>query len=276
MKWLQNLIVGLLFFGALGLVGYFTIISPSGPFAERGSQVVLFFDNADGVKIGSRVTVLGVPAGRIVAINLVSVDAGGEPLDESDSEQMTRRIGQRVAVTAELRREVAFYDNYSIQVKNESLLSGRIVAINPGSALPGPEGGVPARINVPVIKGETIAERGKTALYLHMERRGRSPGGYHDLQGQVTGDPLAALSEMIAENRDDVRRTINNIAGITEKINNGKGTLGQLINNDELHKNANTLVTDAQVVVKEVRETLEDTREQAPVTSMIRAALTAF
>lgn len=276
MKWLQNVIVGLLFFGALGLVGYFTIISESGPFATQGNQVVLFFDNADGVKIGSRVTVLGVPAGRVIAINLVSVNADGEPLDDSSAEQVQSRIGQRVAITAELQRSdpVVFYENYSIEVKNESLLSGRIVAINPGSALPGADGKAPAVIPVLAVSSGTLSERGQTALQYHLEQR--STAGYRDLQGRVTGDPIAALSEMIAENRDDVRKTINNIASITEKINTGKGTLGQLINNDELHKNANTLVTDAQVVVKEVRETLEDTREQAPVTSMIRAALTAF
>ena len=81
---------------------------------------------------------------------------------------------------------------------------------------------------------------------------------------------------MISENRRNVRETIENIRSITGKINNGNGTLGLLVNDDELHANANTLVTDAQTVVNELRESLEDTREQAPVTSFVRAALTAF
>ena len=275
MKWLQNIVVGLLFFGALGLVGYFTIISESGPFAAQGSQAVVFFDNADGIKIGSRVTVLGVPAGRVVAIDLVPVNATGRALDEDNEAEMQGRTGQRVAVTAELRRKVAFYSNYSIQVKNESLLSGRIIAIDPGSAVPRPnELEVPRKKEVISVPSGTLSERGQTALAYYLEHRPADDS--MDLKGEVTGDPLAALSEMIAENRDDVRRTINNVAGITEKINNGTGTLGKLINDDELHDSADQLLDDAEVVVREVRETLEDTREQAPVTSMIRAALTAF
>ena len=124
------------------------------------------------------------------------------------------------------------------------------------------------------IEEKELAKKGQTALEYHLASR--MTGAAVDLSGVSAGDPLAGLSQLIDENRDDLRRTVNNIADITTKINEGRGTIGQLINNDDLHRNANTLVTDAQVVVKELREGLEDTREQAPVTSFIRAALTAF
>ncbi len=74
----------------------------------------------------------------------------------------------------------------------------------------------------------------------------------------------------------NVRITLENLRDITDKVNKGQGTLGILINDDELHRNASTLLSDAQIVVREVREGLEDTREQAPVNSFVRAALTAF
>ena len=96
------------------------------------------------------------------------------------------------------------------------------------------------------------------------------------MKGKTNEDPLVSLSELIAENRSDIRKTISNVADISGKINSGKGTLGRLINQDDIHSNVNTTLTDAQIVLRELREGLEDTREQAPVTSFIRSALSAF
>jgi phospholipid/cholesterol/gamma-HCH transport system substrate-binding protein len=66
-----------------------------------------------------------------------------------------------------------------------------------------------------------------------------------------------------------VYQTISNIKSITQKIDEGKGTLGKLINDNRVHENTDGLI-------KELRDAIEDTREQAPITSFIRAALTAF
>ena len=268
MNWFQNVLVGILFFGALALAGFFTIISEAGPFAKKGNLLVLYFDNEDGVKVGSRVTVLGVPAGVVTDLALIGVDQAGLPLKE-DSPDI---VAQKVAVTAEIRRPVKFYSNYKIAVKNETILSGKIIAIDPGSVRPMENGKIPELISVLAPSTTDLQKERKSAL----EHRLGQKGGFVDLQGESSGDPLAGLSEMISENRTDIRRTLNNVAEITTKINQGKGTLGLLVNDDELHRNANTVLTDAQIVVRELREGLEDTREQAPVNSFLRAALTAF
>lgn len=267
MNWWQNILVGILFFGALALAGFFTIVSESGPFAPKGNQMVLYFDNADGIKTGARVTILGVPAGTVVGLDLVSVDEKNQPAEDG------RGVAQRVAVTIELRRPVKFYSNYQIAVKNETILSGKIIAIDPGSSRPGPDGLIPKTVDVLSPSTTDLKREGQTALQYTLAKGG---GAYVNLQGESSGDPLAGLSEMISENRGDIRRTLNNVAEITQKINQGKGTIGLLVNDDELHRNANTVLTDAQIVVRELRESLEDTREQAPVNSFLRAALTAF
>ncbi|MCE9597413.1 MAG: MlaD family protein [Spirochaetia bacterium] len=267
MNWFQNILVGILFFGALALAGFFTIVSESGPFAKKGNQTVLYFDNADGIKIGSRVTVLGVPAGTVTDLSLIGVDDQRRPVAEE-----TQAVAQRVAVTIELKRPVKFYSNYKIAVKNETILSGKIIAIDPGSIRAGEDGKIPEVVKVLAPSTSELQSESKTALQHRIEKG----AGYTDLQGESSGDPLAGLSEVLAENRTDIRRTLNNVAEITTKINQGKGTVGLLINDDELHRNANTVLTDAQIVVRELRESLEDTREQAPVNSFLRAALTAF
>ncbi len=270
MNWIQNTIVGILFFGALSLLGYFTIVSDSGPFAKQGHRVVVFFDNAEGIKEGARVTVLGVPMGKVISIDLVNVDSEGHPVT-SDS---NRRVGKRVALTAELKKDIVLYQNYSISLKNESILSGKILAIDPGSAgSDNPDEWVP-RIPVLFATAMELEEQHMSALEYTLAMDSRRE--FVMLFGVSSGDPLAGLSRLIDENREDVRKTINNLAMITGKINRGSGTLGQLVNDSELHDNAGSLVDDAQVVVKDLRETLEDTREQAPVNSFIRAALTAW
>lgn len=271
MNWLQNIIVGILFFSSLSILGYFTIVSENGPFARSGHRMLVFFDNAEGIKEGSRVTVLGVPMGKVAGVHLVSVDANRKPVPDDSSQ----RVGQRVVVTLELKRPILFYENYKIALKNETLLSGKVITIDPGSAGFNEDGSPRKTIPVQFFRADELDEAGMEAF----QERIADPGGgisFVDLQGESPGDPLAGLSEIIDENREDVRRTIENVADITEKINRGNGTLGLLVNDDELHRNANTLISDARITVREMRESLEDTREQAPVNSFIRAALTAF
>ena len=155
---------------------------------------------------------------------------------------------------------IKMYENYEIKIKNESLLSGRVISIDPGTSLEKDP------------KTNEILPNAKKTREVNLA----SPSGASRLTGKTNDDPLVSLSELIAENRSDIRKTIANIADITVKINSGKGTLGRLINQDDIHSNVNTTLTDAQIVLRELREGLEDTREQAPVTSFIRAALSAF
>lgn len=277
MKWFQNLLVGLLFFGALAIVGHFTILSESSPFAKRGILMIAFFDNADGIKEGARVNVLGVPSGKVVAVDLISVDSNYARVKDDSPE----RVSQRVAVTIELQKPILMYENYVVAIINESILSGKMVAINPGFSFDPKEKQNFDKINVFSISVKETEDKKTTALNEEFRRREIFSGGdetasFTELNGKTSGDPIAEIAELIEENRKNVKNTVDNLADITDKINKGKGTLGQLVNDDDLHENANTLIKDAEVVVKELRESLEDTREQAPVTSFVRAALTAF
>ncbi len=242
MKIAQYFLVGSLFFVALAVVGYFTIITEGGPLKKELYTMQVYFPNSEGIKLGSKVTVRGVPYGYVSKVNLIQLDKEGNILGATEE-----GISSKVEVMMVLQKPLKLYDNYSIKIRNESLLSGRVIAIDPGFY-------VATTFNSPDI---VVTSR-------------------KFIEGGTMDDPLVSLSELIAENRNDIRKTISNISQITDKINNGQGTLGKLINNDEIHSNVNTTLTDAQIVLRELREGLEDTREQAPVTSFIRAALTAF
>jgi phospholipid/cholesterol/gamma-HCH transport system substrate-binding protein len=144
----------------------------------------------------------------------------------------------RVIVTIKMFQHFALYENYRIVLKNQTAIGGRIIVIYPGE-----------------LEREGV-------LYEPVE-------SYKNLHGVTIGDPLSKISEIIDENRGDLREAIVNLREFSEKINKGEGTIAKLVNEDKIHK-------DTGKLIEELRETIEDSREQAPVTSFIRAALTAF
>ena len=149
-----------------------------------------------------------------------------------------RLRGHLVVVRMKMFTDFTLYENYAIKIKSDSLLGKKFVGIYPGS---------PYDAN-----GVALAE---------VEGREDLPGRYEDAMG--------ALTELIEENRENIHASIRNIRDITAKINAGQGTVARLINEDRVYSQTDELV-------KELRETIEDAREQAPITSFIRAALTAF
>ncbi|TGJ99313.1 MCE family protein [Leptospira semungkisensis] len=243
----RYLLVGAIFSVAIVVVGYFTVMTEGGPVQKRGEFLKINFKNSEGIKVGNKVTVQGVPFGYVSSIQLIQIDENGAVLPAGEV-----GVATRVEVTILLKEPLRMYENYDIAIRNESLLSGRVISIDPGTS-------------------ESTDEKGPRKAFPVVDYKAGA-----SLKGRVLQDPLVSLSELIAENRGDIRTTFSNVADITTKINSGDGTLGRLINRDDLHTNVNTVLTDAQIVLRELREGLEDTREQAPVTSFIRAALSSF
>ncbi len=147
--------------------------------------------------------------------------------------------GYRVLVTLKMFQEFTMYENYEIRIKTQAALGG-------------------SHINI--YSGAPTDKTGKKVNKIVLAR--------NNLPGFVD-DPISSITKLIEENRTNIFMAIKNIRSITDKLNRGKGTLGQLLNKDKVH-------SDAGDLVKDIRDAIEDTREQAPVTSFIRAALTAF
>jgi len=144
----------------------------------------------------------------------------------------------KVLVRMKMFISFTLYENYKIMLKNQTAIGGRIIVINPGE------------FETEGVMHDTV-------------------GSYKNLHGLTVGDPLTKISEIIDENRGDLREAIVNLREFSEKINKGDGTIAKLVNEDTIHR-------DTGKLIEELRDTIEDSREQAPVTSFIRAALTAF
>lgn len=144
----------------------------------------------------------------------------------------------RVKVTVKMYLKFRLYENYKIELRSQSALGGKVIIVTPG---------------IPEENG---------MYYDEVDTR-------EDLAGTTLGDPFTLVAEVINENRDDIRAGINNLSEFAEKMNKGNGTIARLVNEDTVHD-------EAGKTLKQVRDTIEDSREQAPVTSFIRAALTFF
>lgn len=214
----NEIAVGIFFFIAIIILGYYTILMGEKIFeSDDYYYMSVIFPDVHGLGLKDKVKVNGVSSGSVVDIQLKN---------------------NRVYVKLKMFNDFILFENYTIKIKNETTLGGKYVSISPGYNY---------------FKGKT---------YAVIESR-------ENLIGEPAGDVFEMLITLIGENRDNIFNTLKNIKEITGKINSGKGTLGKLINENQVHENADSLI-------KEIRDAMEDTREQAPVTSFIRAALTAF
>jgi len=102
--------------------------------------------------------------------------------------------GRRVAVLAELDDVVVLREGYEIVIEPASALGGRVLEIDPG-----PPTGNPIPLDA-----------------LH--------------QGSSLEDALTAMAEFFSKNEAGVRRSVDAIAAVAERIERGEGTLGRLVN----------------------------------------------
>lgn len=148
-----------------------------------------------------------------------------------------------VIVEAAVTHSFPIYRNYKIEIRTESALGGKYISIYPGN------------------KRYAMIARG-----INQQK----------FRGIGYRDPFTSISQIIDENRANVYETINNVKNIATKINKGKGTFGKLVNDDKAYSEMNGLIKRAENLMGEVREGIEDSREQAPVTSFLRTILTVF
>ena len=96
-----------------------------------------------------------------------------------------------------------------------------------------------------------------------------SPGGAETNETVKNGDQLAVVNPLdvdriikkftkIADNAGDL---VEGLAGIVNKVNNGKGSIGRLLNNDKMARNMETTVQQAQVTMAKVHTTTSTLNE---------------
>ena len=90
-----------------------------------------------------------------------------------------------------------------------------------------------------------------------------SPGGANTTTMVKDGQQIAAVNPIdvdkiitkVTRMADDAGTLINSLSQIVGKINNGKGSIGRLLNNDKMARNMESTVAQAQKTIKNVHQT---------------------
>lgn len=247
--------VGLFALAALVIIGFITLKVGSRSFvAGGGYELVLVVDSAVGIRTKTPVEVAGIKVGKVRDIRLLDsmkaeltlgIDSGVHlPLD---TKAMVRSKGFLGEIVIELipgaPTDKAMADGDTIQFAGQggdvnmlltqfNSIANDIKAVS--TSLRGMVAGEDA--NSPVWNIVKNLEQFTQTL-------SNNQANFNKMS-----DNLAALTDAlrgtVAQSRENVEQSIERIASITKKVDEGKGTIGKLVNDDTTVNNLNEAVVN--------------------------------
>lgn len=226
MKIQRDTLLGLVFFGGLALVGWATV-NLSRVSLEPKPTVVVYFDHAQGLRVGDPVYVLGTRYGRVIEVALNQVP------DHAP-----------IRVTLELDQELPeLHADRVIRIRQASLLGGSQIDIDPGTA--------GERAPGQPLRGET-----------HLSALDAL--GEADIIGTVASfkrffdklsDPSSSIGALLEsrEAYDDFSAILKSARRTMESIEGGRGPLGRVIQSEEMAE-------DLSATLAAIREIAEATQ----------------
>jgi phospholipid/cholesterol/gamma-HCH transport system substrate-binding protein len=276
----MEIIVGVFIVMILLGLGYFTIILSRETWFSDKQQIAVLFDDVMGLSEGDNVVARGMPVGKIKRLTLC--DRG-------------------VCVKASLDAPLAMRTDYRITIVATSILGGRYMDINEGTA-DAPELG-----KVESYRGERPYDlMGDAAAVVNAVRKSLLEDGVIDNFQAAAADLRAiigrvnagqgAIGKLLSEDDtlyNDLSAGIASLRAVAGRLEQGQGTLGKLLAEDDtvyddvaataktlravadrLEKGEgllgrlmqdDTLYTEIEGTVREVRASLDDMRETSPV-----------
>jgi phospholipid/cholesterol/gamma-HCH transport system substrate-binding protein len=228
----RELIVGLVFTGALVALGVFTIILGNYNPLKPPKTLYVFFEDVGGLRKGNVVRIAGLEVGQV------------------DEMQLKPK-----GVLAKLRLQpgVELHEGYSIKVRAFSPLGGKYVDIERGNLAgpvvfdPPPEDPEHPENDPHVLRGKTeaefiseladFAEKAKPKLLEFSDNLVAITDKVKNMEGTVgrlIGDPT--MYEHLVKASANLDRATQQATSLIDKINSGTGTLGKLVNDDRLYE----------------------------------------
>lgn len=274
----------------LGL-GYFTIILSRDTWFGPKYTLQVVFSHVMGLRDGDNVVVRGMPVGKVKSLKLA---------------------GDGVEITANLDQEVQIRKGYKMMIVSTSVLGGRHLAVDEGPAsgevlpagtrfrgetpidLMAEAAEVISEIKKGLTTGGVISNIQNIASQLSdvstRLNAGKGTLGkllseddtlYKDLSSSVAS--LKNVSERIEKGEgtmgrllssddklyQDLTSAVASLKTIASQVEKGEGTVGKLINDD-------TLYEEVKKAVGEVRATIDDYRETAPIVTFTSIFFGAF
>jgi phospholipid/cholesterol/gamma-HCH transport system substrate-binding protein len=241
----QTARVGLFFLLGVALVWVtFETLSGGKVFQEKGYQIIAGFDSLKELKQGDEVRMAGVKIGEVAS---------------------TRLAGRRAEAILEIDRTVKIKSDAKATIAMSGLIGTNYISIDLGSATaPDLQAGAEISTKTTADFNTIMSDLGNLGQKLDgaLTSLSQSLGGSADKPGLVQN-----LDRLVTDNRENITSTIANLKDVTEKIKQGDGTLGKLINSPQLHDDlvatiteirgaateAKTFVANAQGIVDQVK-----------------------
>lgn len=214
-------LVGAFFFSALVILGVFTIVLSRDQFFGKEQMLQVRFPSVAGLREGDGVLVHGVEVGTVDSLELLKPGVSG--LQSGG-----------VGVEMSLDQPVPIYNDYTIEVRYSSVLGGRHLVIEPGTAATG-------EANLDQLTGTAPADLINEATRMVQTLRTELETLKEDLnQGELIPKAVAL---------------IENFQAISADLRAGKGTLGKLLAEDTLHRQLTDALTRAGAAGAQVEKT---------------------
>lgn len=259
--------LGLFVLAMLGLIGVavFMIGDRQMAFTKR-FDLYTEFVKVTGLQAGAIVRVSGARAGEVVEV-VPPTQPGG-------------RFRVRVRITEDLHTLVRADSIASIET--EGLVGGSYLSVSAGSA------DAPAASPLSTIAGREPFELGDLLQQMNATM-GKVNTTIDDLRGELEqtlasiGETVTTANDVITSVSGDMKKMATSgatvsadLAELTTRVREGRGTVGRLFTDDELYThvtriaaNADAVTTDARAVVAQARQTLEGMKSaQGPMVGL--------
>jgi len=223
------------FFFALAIFCAFIILESLGGFAflHRGYHLHALFKNVQELKVGDFVKMAGVQIGRVESISLSNSFA-----------EVTLNLNRDASVKTDSKASIGF----------TGLMAQSFVAIDFGSAAaPRAE------------DGATLQSFEQPDFGMLMAKLDNVASGVENLTRSFSGEKidnlLGPFTDFLKNNQANLTASIANLKTVSDRITQGQGTVGKLINTDTLYVSALNSISNLQGTAGDIDTAAAKARE---------------
>lgn len=232
---LQAARVGLFFLlGSALIYTVYTVIGNQRVQAARGFAVTAVFNDLKTLTPGADVRIAGVRVGEVESTALVK--GRGEIL---------LRLVPGTEVPADSVAKIAV----------ASLLGQNYIAIEYGQAAGRLADGATIRTKETADLGQVVEKVGELG-----DKLNKIADGFNGDPSKSPGALFANLNDMVQDNRSRIDSLLTNLDQISSKLNQGQGTLGRLINDEDMYNELMGTVSEIKAAAKGAQTTMDEAR----------------
>lgn len=201
-------------------------------FINRGYRLHAVFQNVQELKTDDQVKMAGVEIGRV--------------------EKITLTTNSMADVTMNLRKNVDVAQDSKATLKFTGLMAQNYIAIEGGTS------------TIRAENGEYLQSVEQPDLSVLMAKLDSVATGVQNLTRSFSGEKidnlLGPVTDFLKNNQTNISASIANVKTVTQRIVDGQGTIGKLINEDTLYVSAQNTVSNLQDTGTNINELAGDAK----------------